>query len=114
MGAAASAFGAAADGGWVTQSDSGVIQFPENNTNGPLIDVKPSANVHMGYHCEDGQNYTVGAYHESGTKIYGTSSGDAKIYMFDTGATIGATAPTTTIPDSATSVSWGEGWSALK
>ena len=114
LGAAASAFGEAADGAWKSQSTSGVISFPASTTNGPLIEFKPSANVHMAYECTDGQNYTVGAYHESGTKLYGTSSGDAKIYMYDTGATIGTTAPTTLIPDPASSVAWPSGWSALK
>lgn len=115
LGASASAFGAAAEGAWQTQSDAGIIEFPGDTTHGPLIQFKPSANVHMAYDCADGQNYTVGAYHESGTKIYGTSSGDAKIYMYDTGSTIGAE-PTDlqTIPNSASSVEWGSGWSALK
>lgn len=104
---------------WVAQDAAGQVIYPSNTTNGPEITFKPSANVHMAYDCTGGTSYTVGSYHESGTKIYGTSSGDAKIYMFDTGAAIGATAPTTVIPAASTvsetgSNGWTAGWSAIK
>lgn len=106
---------------WVAQDTAGQIIYPSNTTNGPLITFKPSANVHMAYDCSNGTTYTVGSYHSSGTKVYGTSSGDAKIYMYDTGAAIGdpAVSGLVTIPAASTvtetgSDGWTAGWSAIK
>lgn len=107
---------------WVFQEADGTITFPADTTNGPLLTLKPSANVAMAYDSSGtaaGIAYTVGAYHKSGVKIYGSSSGDAKIYMFDLGTPPGDTAPTTKVPASTTvtvdgSTGWGDGWSALK
>lgn len=110
--------GTAADGAWYAAADSGMITFPSDNTNGPLIQFKPSANVSMAYNCTDGTIYTLGSYHSSGTKLYGTSSVEAKIYMFDLAAAgeaapPGDTAPTTTIPTAA-APNFSTGWSAIK
>lgn len=107
--------GTAADGSWFAPSDSGKITFPANTTNGPLIQFTPSANVSMAYDCDDGTVYSFGSYHSAGTKAYGTSSTDAKIYMKDLGAPPGDTAPTVVIPTiSSNAVSYGAGWSAIK
>ena len=114
MTTAGAAFGAAAVGtGWVTQAADGTVTFPANTTNGPQITFKPSANVSMAYDCSLGTVYTIGGYHSSGTKVFGTSSTDAKIYMYDLGAAPGAVAPSVVIP-AASAIAWGAGWTALK
>jgi len=111
--------GSAPDGSWFAASDSGKITFPTTTTNGPRIVFTPSANVSMAYDCNDGTIYSFGSYHSAGTKAYGTSSTDAKIYMQDLGGAPGDTAPTIVIPTisgtgAAQTVSYGAGWSAIK
>lgn len=61
------------------------------------LTVQLSNNVSMEYSAAtNGLGYVVGAYHSSGTKTFGTSSGDAKIFYTDTtGATL-PSAPTGT------------------
>lgn len=70
---------------------------------------KPSTNVSMEYTGEAaGLGYIAGAYNSSGTKSYGASSGDTKIWVVDgTSGTLPSTAPAGTA-----SVTWGSGWSA--
>lgn len=103
---------------WQGQQTDGTITFPAGTTNGPLLSFKPSANVHMAYDS-DGVVYSVGSYHEAGVKIYSSTSGDSKIYMFTLLVPPGSTAPTTVIPARSTvgasgSSGWTAGWSALK
>jgi hypothetical protein len=109
--------GVAPSTAWKSQDTDGTITFPADTTNGPLLSFKPSANVHMAYDST-GQVYSLGSYHESGVKIYASTSGDSKIYMFDLATPPGSTAPTTLIPAkadvTAAGASWGAGWSALK
>ena len=95
LGAASSAF--ATSTAWTAQTN-GQITFG-GATPGPQIVFKPSANVSMAYDSQStGVSYTVGSYHAAGTKIYGTSSADAKIYMWNLNTPPGDTAPTKTIP----------------
>lgn len=112
--------GSAADGAWFKAAASGKVTFPGSTTNGPLIQFTPSANVSMAYDCNDGTIYSFGTYHSSGTKLYSTSSTDAKIFMYDLGGAPGdVSAPTVKIPTvegtaPALTVTYGSGWSALK
>jgi len=50
----------------------------------PAASVKVSKNVQIKYTPEDtGLTYSMTSFHTSGTKSYGTSSGDTKIFMKD-------------------------------
>jgi len=109
--------GTAPGTGWVKQETDGTITFAADTTNGPLLSFRPSANVHMAYDST-GQVYSIGSYHESGVKIYASTSGDSKVYMYDLATPPGAVDPSIKIPAkadvSASGASWGSGWSALK
>lgn len=59
--------------------------------------IKGSKGVSVDYAADTsaGQGYVLGAYHASGTKSYGSSSGDTKIYFKDgTAQAIPSTVPT--------------------
>ena len=105
--------GTAADGKWDIAATSGKITYPGDTTNGPLLEVIPSANVGMAYNCTDGTLYTLGTYHSNGTKVFGTNSIDAKLYFQDTGAVFGTNAPSVDIP-TVSSPGFGAAWTALK
>jgi hypothetical protein len=55
----------------------------------PSLGVKPSKNVKVLYEASSTTSgtgvitYSVSAYHTSGTKTFGSSSGDTKIFMID-------------------------------
>lgn len=72
--------------------------------------VKGSKNVYVDYAADTtaGQGYVLGAYHGSGTKTYGSSSGDTKIYFKDGTAE----AIPTTVPTGSESADYS-GWTAL-
>ena len=117
--AAYAVLGVAVGTTWVGQETDGTITFPADITNGPLLTFKPSANVHMAYDS-DGVVYSVGSYHEAGVKIYSSTSGDAKIYMYtlpnppgSAGTGLIAIPAKSTVSASGSS-GWGAGWSALK
>ncbi len=77
-------------------------------TTGPAT-VKLSKNVKLDYIAEtDGLGYIVGTTHTSGTKTYGSSSGDSKIWSID-GV---ETALPTTAPSGTASADFS-GWTAL-
>ena len=64
-------------------------------TNGQTT-VKGSKGVKIEYVSEStgGQGYVLGAFHNSGTQTFATSSGDTKIYKQDaTGVAVPTTAP---------------------
>ncbi len=48
------------------------------------ITIQLSSKVEMDYKAETtGLGYTIGAFHTSGTRTYGSSSGDAKIFWIE-------------------------------
>jgi hypothetical protein len=75
-----------------------------------ILPVDLSNKVMMTYVSDStGLGYVVGTYHTSGTRTFGGSSGDAKIFWFDgTNQAIPATAPTGTA-----GATWPTGWLAL-
>lgn len=74
---------------------------------------KPSANVHMAYGGVNGTVYTIGTYHESGNRAFGTSSTETTLYYTELGTSPGATGTVTQIPDPATPT-YGTGWTSVK
>ncbi len=68
-----------------------------------------SNNVYIDYTAgTNGVSYVAGSYHQTGTRTFGTSSGDTRIYWRDgTGQTL-PSAPTT----SSGTANW-TGWNAL-
>jgi hypothetical protein len=71
----------AANGTAVTFNDS------TSTVGTPAASVKVSKNVSVKYIPEAaGLTYSMSSFHTSGTKTYGTSSGDTKIYMMDSTA----------------------------
>lgn len=74
--------------------------------------VKPSANVYTYYQSggTDGIAYVLSTYHNKGTRSFGTSSGDSKIFYIDTTATNPPSAPTTA---DGTAEYSADGWSPL-
>ena len=100
----------------------GTQDFPKTGTN-LLLQVKPSANVVMGYDVTTtGVSYSLGSYHVSGTFTYATSSTDTNIFRFPTAggnatqSTVqkGPAAPAT----ATTAIDWtsaaGVAWTASK
>jgi len=87
----------------------------------PLLTIKPSANVYMAYkggaNPTAGTTYSLGTFHTSGSKLFGSSSVETNIFYYDKGVAIGATTDVTpAIPDS-TSIAAGAfaaGWTASK
>lgn len=77
-------------------------------TVGTLI-FKLSKNVYMSYKSDtDNTGYSIGAYHNKGTKTFASSSGDSKIFE--------ATLTAKTLPDApvgTASADFSSGWSAL-
>lgn len=74
------------------------------------LNIKLSNNVFLYYEtATGGLGYSVATYHSSGTRTYGSSSGDANIYWIDGTGSEAPTAPTGTA--SADFVT--DGWTAL-
>jgi len=99
--AAGTAF--AADGTQVTFNDS------TTSVGTPAASVKVSKNVQIQYQPEAaGLTYSMTSFHTSGTKSYGTSSGDTKIFMKDSTAITDAPAA----PAAGASADFS-GWTAM-
>lgn len=100
----------------------GTQTFPHTGANLQL-DVKPSANVVLGYDVTaTGVSYTLCSYHVSGTFTYCTSSTDTNIYRYATtggNATQSAVQKGPNAPATATTaIDWtaaaGVAWTASK
>lgn len=80
-----------------TATDNGVVDLEDTvNTDNPLT-LKMSNNVLVQYDAAaSGLGYSIAAYHTSGTRTFGSSSGDASIFWFDGTAEDAPTAPTGT------------------
>lgn len=92
-------------------------------TTGSKIDFafKPSSNVVFGYGpSTTGITYSLGTFHSTGTRSFGTTSTDTNIYYFDNAAiskantTTDAAAPGDAPATSSTLIAWGTGWTASK
>jgi len=83
----------------------------------PSMGVKPSKNVTVTYNpstatVPSGNGalaYSIASYHASGSKSYGSSSGDTKIFATDGTGSTGVTSPET----AGASANFGSGWTAL-
>lgn len=85
------------DGSYALADTNGSLVI--GGTTGETVTVKLSNKVSLAYKAETtaGLGYTVGTYHATGTKSYGSSSGDSKIFFRDaTGVVPPSTAPTGT------------------
>jgi hypothetical protein len=80
--------------------------------NNPTLIQQLSTNIEMDYiAAADGAGYIIGALHDKGTRTYGSSSGDAKIYWATittsgTGIALPTTAPTGTASAAWTATTW--------
>lgn len=81
----------------------------------PSMGIKPSKNVTVVYTPGADMtgtagviSYSIAAYHASGTKTFGSSSGDTKMFMKDG---TGAAAPAA--PAAGVSAAFGSGWTAM-
>jgi len=102
---------------------SGECIIPVTSTR-PALNIKPSANVELGYDtiAATGISYSLGSFHSTGTKSFGSSSTDTNIYYFDNAGAatpIANTHGTATKPPNApttstTQIAWPTGWTASK
>lgn len=83
--------------------------------------VKPSANVYLAYQGgaspTAGTTYSLGTFHTSGSKLFGSSSVETNIFYYDKGVAIGATTSVTPAIPTPTSIAVGAfaaGWTASK
>jgi len=67
---------------------AGTFVAGATTTPGGVLNIKPSANVAMGYDCATavGVSYTIGSIHGQGSKVFGTSSVDTNIFYQDVAA----------------------------
>jgi hypothetical protein len=103
----------ATDQAWHAQSAGNGVTF---GTGATAITFKPSANVVMAYDGKD-TTYSIGTYHSSGNRIYGTSSAETTIYYWELAASPGATLVTTPAIPAANGIvagAFGTGWSSSK
>jgi len=98
---------------WGTANADGSFTIG-NTANGPQLIIKPSANVTLGYESTSGISYSVGTYHSSGTKTYGTTNGDTRIYMYENTAQTSAQVPPADPNSNLGVTTWGAGWTAMK
>ena len=83
----------------------------------PSMGVKPSKNVTVTYNASTATvpsgngalAYSIASYHASGSKSYGSSSGDTKIFAQDGTGSTGVASPET----AGASANFGSGWTAL-
>lgn len=82
---------------------------PSGQGTAPTMSLKSSKGVKLNYlGSSDGTGYIIAGSHTSGTKSYGSSSGDTRIYIAD-GSEAGIP---TTAPVGTASADWGATWSA--
>lgn len=79
----------------------------------PAISIKPSKNVSIYYDSATTTGagygaYSIGSNHSSGSKTFGSSSGDQKIFMKD-----GTSAPSIGVPAVGGSANFSSGWTAM-
>jgi hypothetical protein len=83
----------------------------------PSVAVKPSKNVTVTYNpstatvpsSNGALAYSIAAYHASGSKSFGSSSGDTKIFAMDGTGSTGVASP----ESASASADFGSGWTAL-
>ncbi|MGE4403819.1 MAG: hypothetical protein AB7F61_19445 [Desulfobulbus sp.] len=98
-------FGSALAAGKYAADQDVIIKGTDGNLN-----LKLSNNVFLFYEADtsgDGLGYSIATYHSSGTRTYGSSSGDANIFWIDGTGSNAPTAPTGTASANFT------GWTAL-
>jgi len=107
-----------ASAGWLTTANDGTVTIDAGKVaTGLTFNTKVSANVKLSYVADTGGGtyYSLASQHSSGTKSYGTSSGESRIFMADNGGVNSATgitpkeAPTTT-----TGIFDWTGWTPVK
>lgn len=108
---------------WITTSAAGEAVIPVTGTR-PALNLKPSANVVVGYDTValTGVAYSLGTFHTTGTKSFGTNSTDTNIYYFDNAnaatpianTIAAATKPPNSPTTSASQVAWPTGWTSAK
>jgi len=110
---------------FITPSTAGTVSL--GGTVGPVVDLKPSANVAVAYESSTstGVAYTIGSFHCQGNRAYGTSSVDTNIFYIDFSATpgivpassslniSGVTFPST-VANNIPSTFFSTGWTASK
>lgn len=112
-------FASTASAGWLnTAGDGSVVIDASGVATGLVLTAKVSANVTLGYTAgPQGVAYTLASYHSSGTKSYGTSSADTRIYMADNGNNVTQanvkTEPAITVSGTVLSINW-TGWTPVK
>lgn len=109
---AANAFAA-----WLTPDNTGTITITASNVGANVVfNTKVSANVYVDYKNDSagGTFYTLATYHASGTKSYGSGSGDSRIYMKENGGVNSATGITPAPAVTAAAIADWAGWTAVK
>lgn len=79
----------------------------------PAITIKPSKNVSIYYNSAATTGagygaYSIGSNHSSGSKTFGSSSGDQKIFMRD-----GTSAPSIAVPAVGGTADFTSGWTSM-
>lgn len=106
--------------GWITNVAGEAIIGTAGTR--PTLNIKPSANVSLGYDTVTGTgiSYSLGSFHSTGTRSFGSSSTDTNIYYFDNAAAglANTAASATKVPNApataTTQISWPTGWTASK
>lgn len=105
--------------GWLTTT--GGAATPTITSPNQTFAFKPSSNVVFGYDVTaTGISYSLGTFHTTGTRSYGTTSTDTNIYYFDNSAvtkantTTAAAKPGDAPATANTLIAWGTGWTASK
>ena len=104
-----------------TAPTSGAFTLGGVATGTASLVVKPSANVYMAYQGgatpTAGTTYSLGTFHTSGSKLFGSSSVETNIFYYDKGVAIGASTTVTPAIPTPTSIATGAfaaGWTASK
>lgn len=104
---------------WLTTT--GGAATPTITSPNPTFAFKPSSNVIFGFSVDAaGISYSLGTFHSTGTRSFGTTSTDTNIYYFDNAAanlanTVAeATKPGDSPATATTLIAWGTGWTASK
>jgi len=124
LGISVNSYAAARATGWLTNV-GGTVTIAGTSPVASL-DVKPSANVYLGWGVDaSGTAYVLTSTHSTGSFVYGTSSGDTNIFRLPTTNTVALSGSTGTItativggalpavPAVNTAADW-TGWTAAK
>ena len=119
--AAAAVYGGNVNSTAWTAPTSGAFTLGAATNASAQLNVKPSANVYMAYMGgaapTAGTTYTLGTFHTSGSKLFGSSSVETNIFYYDKGVAIGASTTVTPAIPTPTSIATGAfaaGWTASK